>query len=1035
LSLSRKSSSFGATLSVGNRSKSEGLPGGKVIIAMLFALTPAFSQITTLNLGTQGRNADFSNLSFTRPVTVGTSLPATCQVGQLFFNSVAAAGSNLYGCTATNTWTLQSGGGSTGPSTGTGGGTTTGTGTALFTPSSVSFSAQTVGTTTPSQAIVFSNSGTGSIAISAITLSGANSLDFWTSNNCGSSLGVGASCTIAVSLTPSVVGAETATLTIADNTSNSPQTVSLSGTGTAVASTSGATITPASPSTTAGTPLTLTASKAVTWSLAAGSLGSIAANGTSVVYTPPSSIPVQNARGGCMITPNDSVYNTRIDSLPVHASSATWMGSFINTISFLPSWGLNVLDNTVPQTPMFFYYTTSENGNFQIAAWPNRKREGGAFPTDGNNDHHMVSVNHQTCQFYETYQEGNPNASCASCNANSGWKYPSTSYVQPTGGTTDAAGLPLEPLTVHLSEVKAGAINHAMRFTLCTGCIYSGSHLWPATASNGSNTPAAPPLGARFRLKSTLVPSGVFAVNLTSGGSGYTVSPNVTFTGCQTTPSVTAMITGGSVSSVVINNPGAGCVNPTATFGGPGSGAAATVQVFSPTAQVFLTALQKYGMILADIGTSGEIETDSNLNADAGVVSAMGELFSARLGASYFEVVDESSLMLSASSSQVNANNGYVTPAAHASIIATDGSGNQTTVPIVLQPVIVAVPYTTMTVQAGMTGYQLSSWVNGTSNQTVTWTRASGVGSVTSAGVYTPPASVTSQSSAVLTATSAADPNATANVYINVIPTGANPTNAIRIDVGNLQSSYTDVNGNIWMPDTIGFETGAYAQTNENYPDGLWGSITDPALYQTFNYTYGDDITYGPFIVPNGNYKIGFVFGRGSCSGTYVESTVYGNGLIWGPMWLESQGQIGAHFDLGKATNFECRDPYTEFIPAKVTNNVMYATIRTVGGSGSHTSPLLNALEILPDTTAPYLTIDTQEVTTVTAGSVIQLYAVGWYMGNSVTWSVSGGGTIDQTGLYTAPSTAPSSNQTVTVTATSTLNTSVTATTTLTFTP
>ena len=1032
MSLSRTNSFF-FDCPPGSENKSERLKILKVFGAILFAVSPAFAQITTVNLGTQSRNADFSNLSFTRPVTVGTSLPATCQVGQLFFNSSATAGANLFGCTAGNTWTLQGGGSSSGTSSG--GGTATGSGTALFSPNSLSFSPQIVGTTTPSQAIVLSNSGTGPISISGMTLSGPNSLDFTTSNNCGTSLAVGASCTIAVSLTPSVAKAESATLTVADNTSTSPQTLSLSGTGTAVPSTTGATITPAIPTTKAGTPLTLTANEAVTWSLAPGSVGSIAPNGASVVYTPPTSIPAQNSRAGCLVAPNDSVFNTRIDNLPVHASSSIWVTSLIAPIVFLPSWGLNVLDNTVPQTPMFFYYTNNENGNFQIAQWPNRKREGGAFPVDGNNDHHMVSVNSQTCQYYETYQEGDPNTQCASCNASSGWQYSATSYVQPTGGTTDAAGLPLEPLTVHLSEVKAGTINHAMRFTLCTGCIYAGTYLWPATGANGSTNQNAPPMGARFRLKSSLVPSGVFSINVTSGGSGYTASPRVTFTGCQTSPSATAMITGGSVSSVVLNSAGSGCTSPTISFGGPGSGAAATAVVFSPTAQVFLTALERYGMIVADNGTSGQIEVDSDMNQDRTVVSAMNEIAGAKLGASYFEVVDESSLMLSASSHRVNPSNGYVTPANFAAVTATDSSGNQTTVPIALQPVIVGVPYTTMAVQAGMTGYQLSAWVNGSSNQNVTWSLASGAGTVTAAGVYTPPATVTSQSSAVVTATSAADPNSSANVYISVIPQGANPSNSIRIDVGNTNGNYTDSSGNVWLADTLGFQTGPWATENESYPSGLWGNIADAPLYQTFNYTYGDDIVYGPFIVPNGNYKVGFVFGRGSCSGTYVESTVYGNGLIWGPMFLESQGQIGSHFDLGKATNFACRTPYTQFIPAKVTNNLVYATVRTVGGSGSHTTPILNALEILPDTTPPYLTIDNQQVTTVTANSVIQLYAVGWYMPNTVTWSVSGGGTIDQTGLYSAPTTAPASNQTITITATSTVNTSVSATATLTLTP
>ena len=60
---------------------------------------------TTVNLGTQARNPDFSALPVTRPVSVGTSLPSTCLVGQLFFNSSATAGNNLSSCTSANTWT------------------------------------------------------------------------------------------------------------------------------------------------------------------------------------------------------------------------------------------------------------------------------------------------------------------------------------------------------------------------------------------------------------------------------------------------------------------------------------------------------------------------------------------------------------------------------------------------------------------------------------------------------------------------------------------------------------------------------------------------------------------------------------------------------------------------------------------------------------------------------------------------------------------------------------------------------------------
>jgi hypothetical protein len=74
---------------------------------------------TNVNILNQVKNPDFSSFAFTRPITVGTALPSTCQVGQLYFNSAAAAGVNLYACTATNVWSLEAGNSGSG---GTGGG-------------------------------------------------------------------------------------------------------------------------------------------------------------------------------------------------------------------------------------------------------------------------------------------------------------------------------------------------------------------------------------------------------------------------------------------------------------------------------------------------------------------------------------------------------------------------------------------------------------------------------------------------------------------------------------------------------------------------------------------------------------------------------------------------------------------------------------------------------------------------------------------------------------------------------------------------
>lgn len=61
-------------------------------------------------LGTLRANVvDFSSSATTAPMRTGTSLPGGCAVGQAFFKTDAAAGQNIYLCTAANTWTQVQG--------------------------------------------------------------------------------------------------------------------------------------------------------------------------------------------------------------------------------------------------------------------------------------------------------------------------------------------------------------------------------------------------------------------------------------------------------------------------------------------------------------------------------------------------------------------------------------------------------------------------------------------------------------------------------------------------------------------------------------------------------------------------------------------------------------------------------------------------------------------------------------------------------------------------------------------------------------
>jgi hypothetical protein len=100
-------------------------------------------------------------------------------------------------------------------------------------PTSLAFGNQSLGMPSTAQTLTLSNTGDAALSITSLGLTGTNAGDFAQSNMCGTSVAAGSNCTISVTFTPSVIGAEAASVSITDNASGSPQTVSLSGTGTA----------------------------------------------------------------------------------------------------------------------------------------------------------------------------------------------------------------------------------------------------------------------------------------------------------------------------------------------------------------------------------------------------------------------------------------------------------------------------------------------------------------------------------------------------------------------------------------------------------------------------------------------------------------------------------------------------------------------------------------------------------------------------------------------------------------------------------
>jgi subtilase family serine protease len=182
----------------------------------------------------------------TAPLTFTSSPTITGTYGSLFHGATSCVGNGTlaigsscvinftFNPTATGTFTATLSFNDNAPGSpqtvalsGTGGGAPA----VSLTPASLTFASTSIGTSSAAQTVTLKNTGTGTLTLSTVTATGTNSTSFTATNNCGTSLAASASCTLSVTFKPTAAGALTASLSIADNAANSPQTVALSGTG------------------------------------------------------------------------------------------------------------------------------------------------------------------------------------------------------------------------------------------------------------------------------------------------------------------------------------------------------------------------------------------------------------------------------------------------------------------------------------------------------------------------------------------------------------------------------------------------------------------------------------------------------------------------------------------------------------------------------------------------------------------------------------------------------------------------------------
>jgi hypothetical protein len=100
--------------------------------------------------------------------------------------------------------------------------------------SALTFPGQQVGTSSIAQTVAVQNPGTATLTISDVTITGAGAASFQQTNTCGTSLAAGANCALSVIFEPTATGNQNATVTFTDNASDSPQALSLFGTGATI---------------------------------------------------------------------------------------------------------------------------------------------------------------------------------------------------------------------------------------------------------------------------------------------------------------------------------------------------------------------------------------------------------------------------------------------------------------------------------------------------------------------------------------------------------------------------------------------------------------------------------------------------------------------------------------------------------------------------------------------------------------------------------------------------------------------------------
>jgi len=203
--------------------------------------------------------------------------------------------------------------------------------------------------------------------------------------------------------------------------------------------------------------------------------------------------------GGCPAFPADNAWNRDVSRDPVDPRSGAYIRALPGNLH--PDFGsgrygdygipFTIVPRDQPLAPIHFtaYRDESDPGPYPV---PRDAR------VEGGGDRHVLVVQRGTCKLYELF---GAQRSSDGWNADSGAVFDLRSNrLRPAGWTSaDAAGLPILPGLARADEADAGAIRHALRFTVRRT---QRAYVHPARHFASSNTsPDLPPMGLRVRLR------------------------------------------------------------------------------------------------------------------------------------------------------------------------------------------------------------------------------------------------------------------------------------------------------------------------------------------------------------------------------------------------------------------------------------------------------------------------------------------------------------------------------------------------------